>query len=186
MKSPWRLNNILVVANEDGYAKYYPFVAGTNHEDETFWIAGYRFIVNSDNSVLLGEKFMKDYGYVRPDGKRALILKAYGRYFPMRYEGEVYEQDNKWLEKYTTVDPVKGGRYVQGARILYGKSFEKSYWKISGSNVTINQITSVDLRTVEPLHKVVHEPGGLIWVNDIFGHLDLYHPRFLNSCPTEE
>ena len=181
MKTQLRQNNILVVANPYGYAKYYPFIGGTYHVGEVFWIAGEKFKVGSDNSILLGKEFMKDYGYVRPDGKRALILKAYGRYFPMRAENE---EDNEWLEKYTTV--TKGGRYVQGARILYAKSLEKSYWKISGSNVQINQITCTDLRVVNALHKVVHETGGWMWVEDIFAHLDLYHPRFLKSYPKEE
>lgn len=184
-KASWPDYKMLVVADEDGVARYYPFVADSKHAGERFRIAGNMFVVRSDNSIHLPQKFMEEYGFLRPDGRRALILEAYGKYYPVKYKGrgyvgEEWRKINQWLEEFAPVDPVKGKRYVQGAKIWYGKSIEEYYSGLNGGVLSIKQCDYEDLVFVEALRKPKTKEGCKIMF-DKYGHAYWYHPQLLTK-----
>lgn len=162
-KARWPMYKLLVVADEDGTAKYSPFVVGSNHKGEAFWIAGQKFKVKRDNSIHLGKKFMKEYGYVRPDGRRALILESFGHWYPERYKGCNYKELNDWLKKLAPLDPVRNQRYVQAAKIWYGKSIEECYLGSNDDMVLIDQRLYEDLVYVHPMYEKAVKPNGWRW-----------------------
>ena len=84
---------IVVVADKTGSAKVKPFVEG-NHAGEAFWIGGEKFKITADNRVKLGKKFMEKNGFLRADGRRALILDTGGRWYA---EGELSKEQLKQM-----------------------------------------------------------------------------------------
>lgn len=119
---------ILVVADKTGSAKVKPFVQG-NHSGEAFWIGGEKFRITADNRVKIGKKFMEKNGFLRPDGRRALIIDTGARWYT---EGELSKEQLKQLG---AKDPLNGKYLVQGAKIKRGKPYEKYYSGRTGSRI---------------------------------------------------
>lgn len=119
---------VLVVADKSGVGRVKPFAWG-DHAGEEFWIDKTKFRVTSDNRIKLGKRFMDKYGFLRSDGRRAIILETGARYFSIND-----------LPKELKVDrpkkvSEKGSYLVQGAEILSGEPFEKWYEKKTGDRV---------------------------------------------------
>lgn len=188
-KVRWPMYKILVVADEDGTAKYYPFVKDSNHEGEDFWVGGEKFKVESDGGIHFDKKFMEVYGHTRSDGKRALILEAYGQWYPERYDEHAprsdlrvnYKKLNVWLETLAPVDPVKKQRYVQGARIWYCTPPEKYYMGKNDDILLIEPRLCRHLRFVHPLYENAQRRGGWVWTYDLNHYPGWYHPQDLVS-----
>lgn len=136
---------ILVVADKNGVGHVKPFQKTEAHGGEKFWIAGKAFNVTADNRIKLGKKFMEEHGYLRADGRRALVLDTGGRHYT---ENELSaEQINALGAK------EANGKYkVQGAKIRSGKPYESYYDKKNGSRLPADLGTgdeSLDSETLE-------------------------------------
>lgn len=111
---------VLVVADKNGTAKFNPFV-DIKRTNQPFWIARTPFNVTKDGRVKISKKFMDEHGFLRKDGRRALILSTGARYYP---EQELFPEQIKMLPE---KDPKTGKYYVQGGQILAGEPFEPYY-----------------------------------------------------------
>lgn len=120
---------VLVVADKNGTAKFNPFVDIKKVTDHPFWIAETPFNITSDGRVKISKKFMDEHGYLRKDGRRALILSTGARYYP---EQDLLPEQIKLLPG---KDTKTGKYYVQGGQILSGKPFEEYYEKKTGDIV---------------------------------------------------
>lgn len=132
---------ILVVADSNGTAKFKPF-QGKNHGGEPFWLAGKKFTITADNRVKIGKKFMEQYGFLRDDGKRALIVETGARWYAD------YELDAKEREELGPKNPRNGKYLLQGGNILSGKAFHKSYSGRNGERIPLDLDDEVE-RDVE-------------------------------------
>lgn len=119
---------VLVVADKAGVGRVKPFAWG-KHVGESFWIDNQKFRITTDNRVKLGKKFMDKHGFLRADGRRALILETGARYYSRNELTKEQIKDHP-------VKSTKTGKYlVQGARILSGKPFEEYYEYKTGTRV---------------------------------------------------
>lgn len=111
---------IIVVADKNGTAKFKPFAENETHWLEPFWIGGEKFSISKDNRVKLGKKFMEKHGYLRADGRRALVIDTGARYYA---DNELTPEQR---EKLGVVRTSKNGKHlVQGGKIKKGKPYEK-------------------------------------------------------------
>lgn len=119
---------VLVVADKAGVGRVKPFAWG-KHGGESFWIDNQKFRIMSDNRLKLGKKFMDKHGFLRADGRRALILETGARYY------EKHELSKEQI-KDRPVKSSKTGKYlIQGADILTGEPFEEWYDMKTGTRV---------------------------------------------------
>lgn len=117
---------VLVVADKNGTAKFNPFVDIKKNTKHPFWIDMTPFNITSDGRVKISKKFMDEHGFLRKDGRRALILSTGARYYP---ENFLSAEQIKMLPG---KDEKTGKYYVQGGQILTGKPFEEWYEKKTG------------------------------------------------------
>lgn len=146
---------VLIVADKTGSAKVKPFTTG-NHAGEPFWIGGKKFKITADNRVKIGKKFMEENGFLRADGRRALIIDTGARWYT---EGELSPKQIKELGA-----KEKNGKYfVQGAKIRKGKPYEKYYDKRTGSRIPADVGTADEALETETL--------------EAFDSRDIYHGK---------
>lgn len=119
---------VLVVADKRGIGQVKPFAWG-EHAGEDFWVNKQKFRITSDNRLKLGKKFMDKHGFLRSDGRRAVILETGARYFTG------HELPKEFKEKHRGKKSKDGSYLVQGAKILSGEPFEEWYEKKTGSRV---------------------------------------------------
>lgn len=117
---------VLVVADKNGTAKFNPFVDIKKNTNHPFWIDMTPFNITTDGRVKISKKFMDEHGFLRKDGRRALILSTGARYYP---ENFLSAEQIKMLPG---KDEKTGKYYVQGGQILTGKPFEEWYEKKTG------------------------------------------------------
>lgn len=122
---------ILIVADNNGIGHVKPFQGCGNHQGEAFWIGGKKFTVSQDNRIKLGKMFMEKHGFVRSDGRRAIIIDTgFWQYRPEELYYDMIEQLGA---------ECKDGVYrVRGARIETGKAFEPYYEKENGSRIPMD------------------------------------------------
>ena len=112
---------VLVVADKNGTAKFNPFVDIKRTTNHPFWLDRTPFNVTKDGRVKISKKFMDEHGFLRKDGRRALILSTGARYYPEQ------ELSLEQIKRLPGKDPATGKYYVQGGEILTGKPFEEYY-----------------------------------------------------------
>lgn len=119
---------VVVVADKSGVGRVKPFAWG-EHGGESFWVNKQKFRITSDNRLKLGKKFMDKHGFLRSDGKRALILETGARYYTRN------ELTKEQIKDYRGKKSKTGKYLVQGADILSGEPFEEWYEKKTGTRV---------------------------------------------------
>lgn len=118
---------VVVVADKRGVGRVKPFAWG-DHAGENFWVANSKFRITSDNRLKLGKRFMDKHGFLRSDGRRAVILETGARYYTPR------ELSKEQIKGHS--GKSKTGKYlIQGAEILTGEPFEKYYEYKTGTRV---------------------------------------------------
>lgn len=108
---------VIVTSRKDGRGLVKPFLLGTVHTGEPFWVGGKMLTVTKDNRVYIPKEIMEKHGYLRKDGTRALIVETGGRYV------DKLDENNK-----VVINPETGKPFrvkVQGGDILKGKTLEK-------------------------------------------------------------
>lgn len=69
------MRNIAVVARDDGRGEVYPFkFTKQDYADSIFKIGEYEFKVDEKNRVTIPAAIMEELGYLRKDGKRAIVI----------------------------------------------------------------------------------------------------------------
>lgn len=132
---------VLVVADKRGVGRVKPFAWG-DHAGEDFWVANSKFRISSDNRLKLGKRFMDKHGFLRSDGRRAVILETGARYFKSH---ELPKETHK-------VKRSKTGSYlVQGAEILTGEPFEEYYEYKTGTRVPYKVGSEEEYNILKPV-----------------------------------
>lgn len=133
---------VVVVADKTGVGRVKPFANG-NHAGEAFWVDKQKFKITSDNRLKLGKKFMDKHGFLRSDGRRALILETGARYYAS------HELSQEQIKGHA--GKSKTGKYlVQGAQMLKGKPFEEWYEKKTGTRVPYKVGSEEDYDILKP------------------------------------
>lgn len=133
---------VVVVADKSGVGKVKPFTWG-EHAGESFWVDKQKFRIMSDNRLKLGKKFMDKHGFLRADGRRALILETGARYYAP------HELSKEQIKEHS--GKSKTGKYlVQGAQILKGEPFEEWYEKKTGTRVPYKVGSEEDYDILKP------------------------------------
>lgn len=145
---------VLVVADKRGIGRVKPFTWG-EHAGETFWIDNQKFRITSDNRLKLGKKFMDKHGFLRADGKRALILETGARYYAP------HELTKEQIKEHSTTKSKTGKYLVQGADILSGKSFEEYYNMKTGTRVPYKVGAEEEYEILKPFDGPDLYGGGL-------------------------
>lgn len=144
---------VVVVADKTGVGKVKPFTWG-EHAGETFWVDKQKFRIMSDNRLKLGKKFMDKHGFLRSDGRRALILETGARYYAP------HELSKEQIKGHSRKS--KTGKYlVQGAEILKGEPFEEWYEKKTGTRVPYKVGSEEDYDILKPFDGPDVYGGGL-------------------------
>ena len=145
---------VLVVADKRGVGRVKTFTWG-EHAGETFWIDNQKFRITSDNRLKLGKKFMDKHGFLRADGKRALILETGARYYRRD------ELTKEMVEDYSGKKSETGKYLFQGAKILSGEPFEEWYDKKTGTRVPYKVGAEEEYETLKPFDGPDVYGGGL-------------------------
>lgn len=135
---------VLVVADKRGIGQVKPFGWG-DHAGEDFWVDNSKFRITSDNRLKLGKKFMDKHGFLRSDGRRAVILETGARYF------SINELPKEYKEKYRGRRSKSGSYLVQGAEILSGEPFEEWYDYKTGTRVPYDVGSEEDIDILKPV-----------------------------------
>lgn len=101
---------ILIVADKNGVGHIKAYSGPGSRFGEDFWIGGGKFRVTKDNRIKLGKKFMEKHGFLRSDGRRAIIIDT-----------------GVWTAEHKS-----------GAKILTGRSLEPYYEKRNGSWIPLD------------------------------------------------
>lgn len=136
---------LLIVADKNGVGHVKPFQGMGSHRGEAYWIAGEKFNVSADNRIKLGKKFMEEHGFIRADGRRAVIIETGARHYS---EGELSAEQLKKLGA-----KRENGKYlVQGGKLKKGKPFETYYENKNGARIPVDVGTgdeALDTETLE-------------------------------------
>lgn len=144
---------VVVVADKRGVGKVKPFTWG-GHAGEAFWVDNQKFKITADNRLKLGKKFMDKHGFLRADGRRALILETGARYYTP------HELSKEQIKGHA--GKSKTGKYlVQGAEVLKGKPFEEWYEKKTGTRVPYKVGSEEDFDILKPFDGPDVYGGGL-------------------------
>ena len=144
---------VVVVADKNGVGKVKPFVWG-DHAGEVFWVDKQKFRIMSDNRLKLGKKFMDKHGFLRADGRRALILETGARYYAPQ------ELSKEQIKGHS--GKSKTGKYlIQGADILKGEAFEEWYEKKTGTRVPYKVGSEEEFEILKPFDGPDVYGGGL-------------------------
>lgn len=145
---------VLVVADKRGVGQVKPFAWG-DHAGEDFWVNNSKFRITSDNRLKLGKKFMDKHGFLRADGKRALILETGARYF------SINELPKEVKEKHRGKRSKAGSYLIQGAEILNGEPFEEWYDHKTGTRVPYKVGSEEEYGILKPLDGPDLYTGGI-------------------------
>lgn len=135
---------VVVVADKSGVGRVKPFAWGS-HAGEEFWIDNTKFRITSDNRLKLGKKFMDKHGFLRSDGRRAIIIETGARYF------RSHELPKEMKEKPRGKRSEQGSYLIQGAEILSGEPFEEWYDHKTGTHVPYNVGAEEEYEILKPL-----------------------------------
>lgn len=145
---------VVVVADKTGVGKVKPFTWG-EHAGQAFWVDKQKFKITADNRLKLGKKFMDKHGFLRADGRRALILETGARYYAP------HELSTEQIKEHPGKDSKTGKYYVQGAQILKGEPFEEWFEKKTGTRVPYKVGSEEDYDILQPYDGPDVYGGGL-------------------------